>query len=240
MTGCVCTGINTLCEYLYIVWSQWHLSRIRTDCHKSTTRTKTRRIIGPKIWNGVRQNTTMRMEQAVNVPPNPVQGRLANIRPAEYWLQHTTESKTPGKNTVRISFRYWPDGARRRAGSFGNIFIEIYPVRPGILHPEPKKMQFCENLKKMFGNIKIMTTFVSGWGYNPTARAGSRKHINRFLLWLLFTYLPTFPTLGILPKMAFLLYAIILRRLSVVKIIVFILLPKPKNICWLWDIPASN
>lgn len=42
----------------YIGWLPWHLFRIRTVCHKSTIKTKSRRTTGPKIWNGVRQNTT--------------------------------------------------------------------------------------------------------------------------------------------------------------------------------------
>lgn len=145
-----CTGMAAFLVFTYTDWLQWRSYRIRTGCHKSTIKTKSKPITGWKIWNGVPRNITMRMEQAVNVPQNPVQRRLANIRPAEYWLQHTTESKTPGKNTVRIYFPYYPVRERRRAGSFGNIFIEIYPVRAGILHPDSRKMHFFVKIKKKF------------------------------------------------------------------------------------------
>ena len=64
---------------------------------------------------------------------------------------------------ARTFLRFCPANERRRAGMFGNMFNEIYPVRAGILHENKKFLQKIEkNIEKMFGNIKNCCTFVSG------------------------------------------------------------------------------
>ena len=81
----------------------------------------------------------------------------------------------PATCSVRISFQYWRENERRRAGSFGNMFNEIYRFRPGILHPKHEFLRKIAKIKKkLLVFRKKVVSLHTDSGMNPTARAGSR------------------------------------------------------------------